>query len=90
MEALLNKRRNMREVYHGKIEPPKQPDKPVTLKPEKVLMTEADFATFWESYPIKEEKKKSHEKFMKLPRTLLPKILDSIAQNKVKNKKWKE
>ena len=56
--------------------------------PKKELMSEEDFESFWKEYPIKEEKKKAKEKFLKLEKSLLPKILESIEENKTKNDKW--
>jgi len=91
MEALLNKRKNMREVYHWRHDAPSPPVKTPPEKPSApkvALMTEEDFAKFWDAYPVKEEKKKSHEKFMKLQQAMLQTILDSIALNKAKNKRW--
>ena len=57
-------------------------------KPKIEKMSEEDFDTFWKEYPIKEEKKKAKEKFLKLEKSLLPKILEAIAENKTKNDKW--
>lgn len=53
-------------------------------------MSEEDFEIFWLQYPVKEDKKKSKEKFLKLHKSLLPVILDSVKLNKEKNQKWKE
>jgi len=45
-------------------------------------MTEEDFQKFWKEYPKKRSKKKAEEKFLKLPRELLPKILKALQQQK--------
>lgn len=93
MEPLLTKRQTMRQKHQErvsaaekKVSETETPQKPA--KPKKETMSEEDFETFWKEYPIKEEKKKAKEKFLKLEKTLLPKILEAIAENKTKNDKW--
>lgn len=94
MEPLLTKRQNMRQKHQEKKVPAAEtpvseeetPQKPA--KPKIERMSEEDFDTFWKEYPIKEEKKKAKEKFLKLEKSLLPKILEAIAENKIKNDKW--
>lgn len=92
MEALLNKRNNMRSVYQKKVPATETPVSEAEiiqkLEPKEEKMSEEDFEAFWKEYPIKEEKKKSREKFLKLPKELLPKIIQSIALNKTTNEKW--
>ncbi len=91
MQALLNKRRAMREKYTKKPaphdSPPKEPDKP---KPKPDTMSQEDFERFWAEYPKKEDKKKAMKKFLQLKSSLLPIILDAIKRNKAFNRKWKE
>ena len=93
MEPLLTKRQTMRQKHQErvsaaekKVSETETPQKPA--KPKKETMSEEDFETFWKEYPIKEEKKKAKEKFLKLEKTLLPKILEAIEENKTKNDKW--
>ena len=92
MEALLNKRNNMRSVYQKKVPATETPVSEAEiiqkLEPKEEKMSEEDFEAFWKEYPVKEEKKKSREKFLKLPKELLPKIIQSIALNKTTNEKW--
>lgn len=92
MEALLNKRNNMRSVYHKKVpatETPVSEEEIIQkLEPKEEKMSEEDFEAFWKEYPVKEEKKKSREKFLKLPKALFPTIIQSIALNKTTNEKW--
>lgn len=96
MDPLLSKRENMRQKHQEKrvsVTETPVPDsetaqKPETKKPKVELMSDEDFETFWKKYPIKEEKKKSKEKFLKLPKDLLQKILDSIDDHKARNEKW--
>lgn len=92
----------MRQKYQEKKEPASEtpvsaseipPADPIDLpalpkKPKIELMSEEDFETFWKEYPIKEDKKKAKEKFVKLQKSLLPKILQSITENRNKNDKW--
>jgi len=92
MEALLNKRNNMRSVYHKKVPVAETPVSEAEiiqkLEPKEEKMSDEDFESFWKEYPVKEEKKKSREKFLKLPKALLPTIIQSIALNKTQNEKW--
>lgn len=88
MEALLNKRNNMRSVYQKKVPATETPEIIQKLEPKEEKMSEEDFEAFWKEYPVKEEKKKSREKFLKLPKALFPIIIQSIALNKTKNEKW--
>lgn len=92
MEALLNKRNNMRSVYQKKVPATETPVSEAEiiqkLEPKEEKMSEEDFEAFWKEYPVKEEKKKSREKFLKLPKALLPTIIQSIALNKTTNEKW--
>lgn len=98
MDPLLSKREHMRQKHQEKRgvpatetpdsaseTPPKPPKKE---KPKIELMSEEDFESFWKIYPIKEERKKSSEKFLKLEKRLLPTILEAVAQNKIRNEKW--
>lgn len=101
MDPLLNKRENMRQKHQEKrvstaktpvsasdTPKPAAPPKPVKPKPE--TMSDEDFEQFWIQYPVKEDKKKAKEKFMKLHRSLFQVIMDSVKLNKEKNMKWKE
>ncbi|QQS59661.1 DUF4373 domain-containing protein [Candidatus Peregrinibacteria bacterium] len=45
-------------------------------------MTQADFKEFWDSYPKKRSKQKAQEKFLKIPREFLPKILRAVREQK--------
>lgn len=94
MEPLLTKRQTMRQKHQEKkvsvaetpVSEEETPQKPQKPKVEK--MSEEDFESFWKIYPVKEEKKKAKEKFLKLEKSLLPKILEAIEENKTKNDKW--
>lgn len=99
MESLLNKRKNMRNQYSHKsvtetVVPVAETPVPEaeTQKKKAVaeipLMSEEDFEAFWTVYPIKEEKKRSREKFKRLEKSLLPVILSAIEKNKTQNEKW--
>jgi hypothetical protein len=90
LTPLLKKRNAMRQTYQSKAEvPPKQPPKQPP-KPENELMSELDFDQFWQEFPLKEDKKKAKDKFLKLKKNLLPKILSSIQEHKEKSEKWKK
>ena len=98
MDPLLSKRENMRQKHREKtisvtetpVSESETPQEPTAKKPKVETMSEKDFETFWKEYPIKEEKKKSKEKFLKLPKDLLQKILDSIKDHKERNEKWQK
>lgn len=93
LSPLTKKRASMRQHYQEQKgderedpkDPPKKPAKP---KPE--TMSEEDFETFWKAYPLKEDKKKAKDKFLKLKKDLLETILSAIEKNKTSNKKWIE
>lgn len=90
MQPLLKKRRTMRAKYVQEKTPAKLDESPPKQPPKKTTMTEEQFEAFWSAYPKKEDKKKAKTKFLKLESSLLPKILESIARNKIENRKWKE
>jgi len=58
-------------------------------KKEKTFMTKEDFENFWKEYPKKQSKQKAQEKFLKLPREHLPKILQAIREQK-KSTEWQK
>ncbi len=45
-------------------------------------MTKEQFEIFWTAYPLKEDKKKAKEKFLKLDTTLFEKIMQGIETHK--------
>ena len=54
-------------------------------KRESNTMSKEDFEKFWDVYPLRKDKRKAEEKFMRLPKNLLPTILEAIeAQKKEK------
>lgn len=85
MWPLLYKREQMRAKYAGD----KAPKKPSTPRPKKPTMTQEQFEQFWTAYPLKEDKKKAKEKFLKLDTTLFEKIMQGIETHK-KWRKWQE
>ncbi len=53
-------------------------------------MTQKDFEDFWNIYPKKRSKQKAQEKFLKLPREFLPKILRAVREQKESHEWQKE
>ena len=100
LSPLTKKRASMRQLYQetkGDKKPERKPGEPPEdeapkkpTKPKAETMSEEDFDTFWAKYPLKEDKKKSKEKFLRLPKALLETILSAIEENKTKNRKWIE
>jgi hypothetical protein len=52
-------------------------------------MTLEDFKEFWNCYPKKRSKQKAQEKFLKLPREFLPKILRAVREQK-ESSEWQK
>jgi len=61
----------------------------IFAREENKKMTAEDFEKFWKEYPKKRSKKKAEEKFLKLPRDLLPKILQAISKQ-TKSFEWQK
>lgn len=56
----------------------------------KEKMTQEDFDDFWKIFPKKRSKQKAQEKFLKLPRAFLPKILRAVREQTESNEWQKE
>lgn len=54
-----------------------------------IYMSEEDFDSYWNIYPLKENKKKAKQVFLKIKKELLPKILSAVEAQK-KSQKWKD
>lgn len=58
-------------------------------KKEYVQMTEKEFEIFWHEYPKKIGRKKAFDRFIKIPQTIFPKMLDALKRQK-RSSAWLE
>lgn len=58
-------------------------------KDNNIYMSEEDFDSYWNIYPLKENKKKAKQVFLKIKKEFLPKILSAVEAQK-KSQKWKD